>query len=901
MVLNGREINNGIIRTNDNCIGCNKCIHDCPIFCANIAVETDSGNKIFVDPDRCIACGKCMDECEHGARVFVDDTQRFLEDLKAKKQRGEPSGISLLIAPSFVINYPEKYPMILGYLKHLGVEHIYSVSVGADITTWAYIKHIQGTEGQGVISQPCPVIVSAIEKHYPELLERLIPLHSPLLCTAIYLRKYRGFEGDLAFLSPCIAKKSEIQRPSNAGQVQYNITFAHLVEALAHVDLTAYHAEDTEIDYGMGALFPVHGGLKQNIEFYLGDELFVNQKEGEVYAYSYLELYSNNINIDDPCRADVVDILNCARGCLYGTATEFKHTASNHIPYYANKMRKRKQRMMAGGQSMETLAPAERLALLNAHFAELDMEDFRAEYTNRDTKLPAIKKEETIRIYRDMLKYNDAERSVDCGSCGFWSCREMATAIALGFNYRDNCVQYVKKKLLIEHSESVIRKQQIERLQSSMGDSASMDRLTGLPNRYRYEQQIEKSMKNAMKTGRTSYLFSIDMDDFKTINESYGYNYGNSLLIEFSKFLKETFQDVAEIFRVGGDEFMMLLEGADDMTSQSATDAIMARVQSAWKIMDVRLYCTVSMGVARFPDMDDSVNDVTKNVDIAKYQAKQQGKNNCVMYDREKATGLHAHVDTIRAMRDAVSAGMKGFEVHFQPWVTEERIIGAEALLRWRGETGRFVSPGEFIPVAETTGLIIPIGEFVLREAALFCKEMNRISPHFMTSVNVSVKQFNKPEIVTDFLGILRETGVDMRNIVLEITESLGIESLPYQKVVLGQFAKQGIRVGLDDFGTGYSSLSYMNELPLNLVKIDRSFIQDIETDIYSQYMLSTMADLMHKMGRMVCVEGVETDAQLEYCRRCQVDIIQGYYYYKPMPAAEFSAVFERVVFASEE
>ena len=217
-------VQKGLVYTNENCIGCNKCISVCPVITANKAVEKDGKAIIEVDPEKCIGCGACFDACEHEARSFYDDTEQFFEDLK----RGEK--ISILLAPAFAANYPREYKNILGGLKKLGVNRIISVSFGADITTWAYVKYITENKFTGGISQPCPAVVNYIERYIPELIPSLMPVHSPMMCSAIYAKKYMNITDKLAFISPCIAKKSEITDENNKGYISYNVTFDHLME-----------------------------------------------------------------------------------------------------------------------------------------------------------------------------------------------------------------------------------------------------------------------------------------------------------------------------------------------------------------------------------------------------------------------------------------------------------------------------------------------------------------------------------------------------------------------------------------------------------------------------------------------------------------------------------------------
>lgn len=890
-MFNGEAFKKGILFTDDNCRGCNKCLNSCPIFGANIAIQENGINKIHVDPERCILCGQCIDSCTHNVRQFRDDTGRFLGDLQAVIDGRRKKGISLIVAPSFVINYPNRYKKVLGYLKHLGVNHIYSVSFGADITIWGYLNYLAKTGEKGMIAQPCPVIVKYIEMYKPELLPRLMPIQSPAMCAAIYLKKHMELSDDIAFLGPCIAKKSEFERPQNGGMINYNITYEHLMKAIEKEDISLYEAEDSEIAYGMGAMFSKHGGMRENMEYYLGlsPDSFINQKEGEKYCYSYLDLYANTIEYDDPLRPELIDILNCSRGCNYGTATEFKYSASNHIPHAMNRMRVKKQQTFFADAMEACETPKERLQALNNHFSELNPDDFISSYRAQPASSDNVSKKHISEILKSMLKITEAEQAMDCTSCGMKSCRQMATAIALGYNYKENCVHYVKKKLLIEQSESIIQKQRYELMQASRSVSveSNIDQLTGFTNRYGFEQQMAQSLKEAHETGVPGYIFMADLDDFKILNESYGTEFGNSFLVKFSFFLRTTFGEIAKIFRLGGDEFILLFENSTDAEARMVIDAILQRTQKSWEVFGIRFYCTLSMGVTRFPNIDESANDILRKAELAMYSAKKNGKNSCVFYSPEIQRDTHGSVEMIRSMRDCVANDFEGFSLAYQPWIAEDgSIIGCEALLRWQHDN-KSISPGTFIPVAESTGLIIPLGEFVLRRAALDCREINKIHPGFLVSLNVSSKQLEKNDIYDRFIHILNETGVDRHQLVLEVTESVQLGDTKSIKSLLNRFVDHGLSIALDDFGTGYSSLSYLNELPFDIIKIDRSFVINIDTDSYSRHLITMITNLMHQLGRRVCVEGVEEKNQLDFCRNLNVDIIQGFYYYKPMPLKE--------------
>jgi len=427
-----------IVFTNENCIGCNKCINVCSAIGACISKEENGKARIEVDGNRCVACGSCIDVCVHGAREFSDDTERFFEDLK----NGEP--ISLLLAPAFKANYPEEYESVLGGLKELGVRRIISVSFGADITTWGYLNYIEQHDFVGGISQPCPALVSYIEHYLPELLPKLFPVQSPLMCAAIYARKEMKITDRFAFISPCIAKKLEIEDPHNDGLVQYNVTFEHLMRYVREHGITG-DAMHSEIEYGLGSFYPTPGGLAENVKWFLGDEVFIRQIEGEKHLYEWLHANADRIR-DTKTPFLFIDALNCEKGCICGTAVSQEKSKTDDALYALLKIREQSKRSKSGGAWSKTDTPEERLASFNRQFAGLDLNDYLRGYTDRSAgcgfEIPD--EEELEAIFVSMNKLTEESRNINCSCCGYESCRQMAAAIHNGFNYRENCIYYEK-------------------------------------------------------------------------------------------------------------------------------------------------------------------------------------------------------------------------------------------------------------------------------------------------------------------------------------------------------------------------------------------------------------------------------------------------------------------------
>ncbi|MCM1046973.1 MAG: methyl-accepting chemotaxis protein [Clostridiales bacterium] len=433
-----RTTENSLVYTNEKCIGCNKCISVCPVLTVNYAVEENGKNRIAVDGKQCIACGACFDACEHGARNYNDDTERFFADLK----KGEK--ISLLLAPAFLANYPQEYASVLGGLKKLGVNRIISISFGADITTWAYIKYITEHNFTGGISQPCPAIVGYIEKYVPELIPSLVPIHSPMMCGAIYAKKYMKIPDKLAFISPCIAKKNEIDDANCGGYVSYNVTFDHLMKYVRANNISGTPISD-EIEYGLGSIYPMPGGLKENVYWFCGEDVFIRQIEGERHAYEFIEDYKERV-LGGKNLPFMVDALNCAKGCLYGTAVEPEKAQGDDTLYEMQKIKaasKRNSKKSAWGVNM---TPKQRLAAFNKQFSNLDINDFIRHYTDKSAgvKVQYPSTSELNAIFNDMDKRDESERKINCSACGYRTCKDMAAAIHNSCNTKENCVHYMK-------------------------------------------------------------------------------------------------------------------------------------------------------------------------------------------------------------------------------------------------------------------------------------------------------------------------------------------------------------------------------------------------------------------------------------------------------------------------
>lgn len=429
--------------------------------------------------------------------------------------------------------------------------------------------------------------------------------------------------------------------------------------------------------------------------------------------------------------------------------------------------------------------------------------------------------------------------------------------------------------------------------QKKIEQQAYTDFLTGLYNRMCCERDLARQIDEAKRNGETGAILYLDLDDFKHINDGLGHQYGDVLLKSISRSLNSIKGIQNTCYRMGGDEFVIVIPPSFYSEFDRIIEDIKQIFSRPWFLKDADYYCTMSMGIVTFPDGGDSVTDLVKKADIAMYEAKKSGKNRVSRYEDGIDSASGRRLDMEKNMRDATVSGYKEFEVYYQPIICVENggteCVGAEALIRWNSRKLGFIPPAEFIPLAEYLGLINPIGNYVLKEACIHCKEWNdRGYPDYKVNVNLSVVQLLQADIVEIVEGTLQETQINPGNLTLEVTESLAINDMERMKDILNRIKALGVRIALDDFGTGYSSLNHIREIPLDVIKVDRSFVKDMTDDPYSQSFIKMIAELGESIGVSICIEGVETDEQRKILQAMKVKYIQGYYFDRPMRRNEF-------------
>ncbi|MBK1649435.1 putative bifunctional diguanylate cyclase/phosphodiesterase [Rhabdochromatium marinum] len=435
-------------------------------------------------------------------------------------------------------------------------------------------------------------------------------------------------------------------------------------------------------------------------------------------------------------------------------------------------------------------------------------------------------------------------------------------------------------------SERKRNEQQVERL-------AYHDQLTGLPNRTQFQDRLNQALAQSKRYKHFGAVLFMDLDKFKNINDVHGHAIGDQVLKEVAERLMSRLRHSDTVSRFGGDEFVILLSELSSEQNKAATLALSVAEQFRSVLeRPLRMHqqdhvVTSSIGISLFPKDDESVEDIIREADIAMYRAKDSGRNRLVFFEQ----AMQAHIAERYLMEQHLHNAVQNdeLELYLQSQLNRDRtLIGAEALVRWRHPSRGLIPPDMFIPLAEESGQIVSIGEWVLREACQVIAQMNIMGHSLRLAVNVSPRQFRQGNFVSRVQEILEETGADPLYLTLEITENLLLDRTA--EIVPGMLtlSEMGIRFSIDDFGTGYSSLSYLKRLPLKELKIDKSFVQDIPQDANDVVLVEAICSMSRHLGFEVVAEGVETKAQYEYLAQLGCEYYQGYYFHRPQCCQEW-------------
>jgi diguanylate cyclase (GGDEF)-like protein len=428
---------------------------------------------------------------------------------------------------------------------------------------------------------------------------------------------------------------------------------------------------------------------------------------------------------------------------------------------------------------------------------------------------------------------------------------------------------------------------------SELGKKAKADNVTGLRREARFRLDAEAILRD--KADSINYMMRIGIDNFKEINEKEGMEAGDEVLQELSECILATVDEKVDVYRLVADEFMIM--DANPKSTAKAEEIynhIKMKVAKTVRQKEYSRFYTISAGVIEDDFQNKSADEIMRLTEFTLNEAKRNGRNQMAMYNKDDYNTYLNRLNMRKALRLAVNHQFEGFSVFYQPIVSvpERKLAGAEALLRWKHEDYGNVSPAEFIPILEESGLIIPVGRYVLWEAAKQCKEWRKTLPGFKMHVNLSYVQLHKSDLMKDVEECIKDVGIEPGGLVLELTESGYIETDSRTQEFFKNLREQNIDLALDDFGTGYSNMRYLKEISADTVKIDRSFVVQALQNEHDYNIISHIIDMVHSLGSSVCMEGIEAAEELAKMMKINPDLIQGYYFGKPSPPDQFEKDF---------
>lgn len=852
--------NKNYIFTNEDCIGCNHCISVCPIPGANVAEQINHQNHIRIDTEKCILCGQCLNICSHNARNYTDDTDLFFEELN----KGE--SISLAIDPAFFINYGTIAKGVLGYLRYLGIKKIYNASFGADISTWAHVNYFLENKNKGGILSSCSSIINYIEKFMPSQIPYLVPIQSPAFCLAIYAKKYLKDSNKIAFLSPCIAKSIEIQKNSNCGLIDYNVTFKHFFDKLKDVDFSSYFSESDVPDSGFGTISSFSGGIKENLEQFLDETSTIINKS------SFLKDL-NNINTlsiisEKNCKNGVIlDLNNCDGSCCFGPCTEqSNYSIGNIIEQYQwtrTKFLRIKDEKYPFNQDF---SKQQRIKLLQERFKDLNPKDFFRTFEENYYQPFKIPEEIINEVFLRMYKITEASKHIDCHSCGYRSCHQMAESIAIGFNSIENCVQYEKDENL---------------------KLFTYDQLTGLPNKYVLLKDLEKILQ--CSNCAEYAVMQINIKRFMFINQQVGFSKGNLILAEFASKAKILFNEPEneKIYLMNGNNFYIIAkkERINDLffkLNHLELDTLKQDELTDVKNLSIRAALYNITGKETNPD------DIIDRISNTYFTARSAPNTDFMVFDQT----ISEKVSRTLTISQQISKALlnEAFFVVFQPKVNQitRTLIGAEALIRWNNN-GKVIPPGDFVQICENSGFIKRLDFYMLNQVCKKIDEWLKKGYEPVTvSVNFSKQHLTHQDVAERICNVIDFWNIPHNLIEIEFTETSFAEMKETLKNTIDVLLSKDIAVSIDDFGSGYSSLSLLQDFNFNVLKLDKSFIETIVDNIKARKVISNIITMAKNLDMKVIAEGVETEDELLILKDLNCNIIQGYIFDKPLTSEDF-------------
>ena len=849
--------NNGIITVNDKCIGCGRCMLECPSSECNVSVYKGGKRKLAVNGTNCIGCGSCLNICTHGAREYADDTERFLADIAGGEK------ISVILSTGFYLTFGKRARGIIGYLRSLGVNKVYDSGYGADIFVWLnakYIKDFGGENGKRpFIMNACPAVTHYITRYVPDAVEYIIPVHTPPLCTAIYAQKYLGDNSKIAYISSCISRKDEFENFAGGVKIDYSVTFGHLMKYFGDMEFDFFDGESDLVSDSFGSVISASMGLREYVASLFSDDEIISNYSGLDEKTRRLVATTGNGNVPHPT---IAIITGCKDGCVSSGGAGIP-ADKNYETYLSELQRLRRLTMK---KKHEYSSYWEIYRALSERFSGLDPDDFYNAPKNRFVQQHAVPGPVIEQIFRKMDMNTEATRHTDCRACGYNTCYEMAVAVAKGYARVDDCSRYL--------AEEFRRK-------------LYYDDMTGMLSAAGFHSEGMMFMHTHPE--KQYIICTLNINGIKTINDLYNFGVGSQVISYIAHTLEKMFRSCGIIARLGGNNFVLCFEKTEENLKK-----LFAIPYFDCSRFGVNMPVTARFGLCEAAG-DGDLRRITNYASLAMEKNTVKARNSFKWYD-DKMREIIMIESSITSQMNAAMDNHE-FVMYLQPQYNHSsgKLVGAETLCRWIKPDGSIISPGVFIPIFEKNGFIKKLDVFMWESAFRQIKLWvdSGIEP-VPISVNISRMSLVDDEIIQVIGGLKEKYPIDPALLHFEITESAYMDDQQSLIERITKIREMGFMIAMDDFGSGYSSLNTLKDIPIDILKLDMGFLRGNKNTQKGNSIIGSVIRMAHSLGLLTVAEGVETIDQADMLQSLGCDIIQGYLYARPMPVSNYNDVLAK-------
>lgn len=847
-----RSYNTGIVYSDEKCIGCNKCIAACSVLGANCAVIQNGQNRVVVDSRKCGICGSCVSVCPQKARTYRDDSESFFTGA------AQSQNISVIIDQSFFVLYKDRARSVLGWLRSLGVKNIYSSSLGAEISVWANVRYLLAHHEEDeapFLVNCCPAFTLRVEREEIDFLKKLIPVHSPAFCTAIYAKKYLGDTSKMVFISPCVAVKDLIAR--HKGTIDASVSFDSIITRFNEARYSGTESDPDQTGRTFGNIISAEDGMARCLALFFPEKYIIAHYNNlSPHTFSVLRNETQNCSLSErPLAATVV---SCRNGCLDGPGTKkFRPTVSSIcIEYFGM--------FTDSMKDLDIEASHKRnLEMLEKQFAGLDCADFTCSFQDHYQQPYRIPKSTYDEIFTAMHKNTVKKRSVNCGFCGYRSCMEMASAIAYGYNRKENCIHYMNEEMAFRYF---------------------IDPQTGIPNRAAFVRDAELLLKS--NPTKKYVVCSGNVNKFKVIDDLYGFEAGDKVLHIVSVVLKYTVGREGLCASLGGGNFALFFEYTPEnmarLTEREFIDC---------SVLGIAFRVTMRFGLYVAQDRSESIMNMMNYATISMDKNSSPMENTFTMYTQEFHDQMKLETMITSDMQGAMER--QEFKLFFQPQYNPAgTLVGAEVLCRWIKNDGFIRTPNVFIPIFEKNGFIKKLDRYVWEKSFQAIQRWHSAGIKVVPiSLNISRITLKDDDIISFISDLHKNYSVPPHTVHFEITESAYMND---QKRLIGRvngIRNLGYAIAMDDFGSGYSSLNTLKNVPIDILKLDMGFLRESDITERGGTIINSVVRMAQDLKLMTIAEGVETQNQADFLCSIGCDVLQGFLYSRPVSQAEFERI----------